>query len=942
MSRNASNAYLKNGNSTPSNDKRSPSSLSQRSKTSTRSSKPFLQRLFPSTWFKNESSSRHPLTSIKENDTQTIGRRPSMRVKLFGKDKSKASMSTNDLPSHPRSQSVMGFSSSTSQLTGTSNSSRTRLNKDMRRDFGMTSMSSITSSTPTPSQLPVRPSTSLSFFDDIPLGPSFSAETILSSLSISTSNNAMSKTTPAPPLVTTKSISADQDDFYTCKEEVSTYEGLNSQIELSPVKSRDSQNKSAKNLSTAYRTVSGESRNLMVDPKVSPYGNSRTPLRDSSNYLRDRRSINRQSSLSIPKSTSETTRKTLALSNGGIDQSRVSSDSFKVDDSSAKMAAIDIWEGSQHIVSNDKALSWLVTDKPYNKAVLKHYISLYDFENTDILQSLRMICGNLYVHGETQELDHFLGEFSNQWCRTNPKGLFCNPQIVHSIAFSLLLLNTDLHIAELSASERMSRNQFVENTYRSIKQALNDSFDGNEEKKNAFFLSSYKSFASNESCNSPAIHSLHGNLSPGKSAELKKLHKRSLSSKVLEEAFSSYWMSALKEMYHSIKVSMILQPDRYLDMNFDFNDTNKINNPSSTANQTRHFHSVSEIKKLPMGTDELEKSMVRPSTAMYINRQNENAVSIDKSRDLQGTVNTKEIRSRSALSYQNDRPLATDLPSVIYNHKHPNVVSPFYVHPYIKQGILKFQSKESHKFRKKEVWSTVLAVLQRDVFTLYNLNTPNLSYDPKDLDISKVGKPVIKTTIIASLAKPFPSSEDAVVLKSTNSLYFDLETSSQLKLRFAGPSPKDAQGWIDALNYWAARSSKVPLLGGVTNVDYGWARCTGQRAQKSNAQLLKTKTDKIIVRKWQPQPVNTIPSSLSLGEQLSAFNNFMKLLKKTNDEHQNLHKEMLVVLSSQPKSTFRRAVENWKYKSDYLQLNLVRLRVYISVLEKYKSQAQNS
>lgn len=42
--------------------------------------------------------------------------------------------------------------------------------------------------------------------------------------------------------------------------------------------------------------------------------------------------------------------------------------------------------------------------------------------------------------------------------------------IVHSVAYSLLLLNTDLHVADLTT--RMSRNQFVRNTLNAIQMSL--------------------------------------------------------------------------------------------------------------------------------------------------------------------------------------------------------------------------------------------------------------------------------------------------------------------------------------------------------------------------------------------------------------------------------------------------------------------------------------
>lgn len=42
--------------------------------------------------------------------------------------------------------------------------------------------------------------------------------------------------------------------------------------------------------------------------------------------------------------------------------------------------------------------------------------------------------------------------------------------IVHAVSYSLLLLNTDLHVAELTT--RMSRNQFVRNTLTAIQMQL--------------------------------------------------------------------------------------------------------------------------------------------------------------------------------------------------------------------------------------------------------------------------------------------------------------------------------------------------------------------------------------------------------------------------------------------------------------------------------------
>jgi len=95
----------------------------------------------------------------------------------------------------------------------------------------------------------------------------------------------------------------------------------------------------------------------------------------------------------------------------------------------------------------------------------------------------RRLCGKLYLKAETQQVDRILEQFSRRYWDCNPeclygstsellhlllgcKFLICLKDIVHAVSYSLLLLNTDLHVAELSA--RMSRSQFVRNTMTAI------------------------------------------------------------------------------------------------------------------------------------------------------------------------------------------------------------------------------------------------------------------------------------------------------------------------------------------------------------------------------------------------------------------------------------------------------------------------------------------
>ncbi|KAF8274419.1 Sec7 domain-containing protein [Lactarius quietus] len=68
--------------------------------------------------------------------------------------------------------------------------------------------------------------------------------------------------------------------------------------------------------------------------------------------------------------------------------------------------------------------------------------------------------------GGDPAMDRILEEFSRRYWDCNPGSLFGNQSVVHAVAYSLLLLNTDLHVADLAT--RMSRAQFVRNTLFTI------------------------------------------------------------------------------------------------------------------------------------------------------------------------------------------------------------------------------------------------------------------------------------------------------------------------------------------------------------------------------------------------------------------------------------------------------------------------------------------
>lgn len=111
--------------------------------------------------------------------------------------------------------------------------------------------------------------------------------------------------------------------------------------------------------------------------------------------------------------------------------------------------------------------------------------------HTHHLHFYRRLCGKLYLKAETQQVDRILVEFSRRYWENNPSAIYgsagestslipsecgkltcLRADVVHAASYSLLLLNTDLHVVD--TDRRMTKNQFVRNTLSAISMQADD------------------------------------------------------------------------------------------------------------------------------------------------------------------------------------------------------------------------------------------------------------------------------------------------------------------------------------------------------------------------------------------------------------------------------------------------------------------------------------
>jgi hypothetical protein len=92
-------------------------------------------------------------------------------------------------------------------------------------------------------------------------------------------------------------------------------------------------------------------------------------------------------------------------------------------------------------------------------------------------------------------------------------------------------------------------------------------------------------------------------------------------------------------------------------------------------------------------------------------------------------------------------------------------------------------------------------------------------------------------------------------------------------------SAEQVMEWVSTCNYWAARESKEPLMGGVGNLEYGWGTCLEE-------------ANDILVSHWQPPIPPLMPSSLNEMAQLDTLVQHVKTLNDTLDRHRDLKLKM--------------------------------------------------
>ncbi|KAI1002827.1 hypothetical protein K3495_g5376 [Podosphaera aphanis] len=716
--------------------------------------------------------------------------------------------------------------------------------------------------------------------------------------------------------------------------------------------------------------------------------------------------------------------------------------------------ARQIFNGNEDLVPKEKAAAWIGEEDPFRSRVLEAYMDLYDFSNLNILAGLRLLCGRLILKAESQQVDRILVTFSRRWSHCNPFHGFKATDVVHTICYSLLLLNTDLHLAEIE--QKMTRSQFIKNAMPTIRKVVTDvapeAFDSGRPSilpsKNFSFEKELPKQDSN--MRKPSQDKEHSTqLNPIKQASRNDTDKICVSPLDHENATedSGPLVSAqfrgslrtwevqveivLKNFYNSIRNEPLplfgslsgKQTGQSLNSNplSFFARTPSV--VSHTHSDTQSYRSRAADTLRPGNRMRLTKNRSRPGLYPIGSGHGSSRTSLDDQTPMWSPVSSstwskyslgktqtsvsvdslgspwqngdfnQSIGFANALSQAIIREETTGSPTANVNESEESGTTPLLddesleLHgaPWAKEGMVKHKHhlESLDKKAKERNWNEVFAVVEKGYLSLFSFSSKSMRQKSKgkavqgivgggnwQANAEKLGSFLLRQTIASALPSPGYSKSRPHV--------WALSLPTGAVHLFQVGTPDIVKEFVSTTNYWSARMSNHPLVGGISNIEYGWSDAiiksgianstsldvtsptqrpttgSSHRPSFSRRPSIKENSrasidqalsgdlrihlpgDKITIADWAAPTQNMRASSLNEKEQLSNLVAYVTGIEEELQKHNKLRSPMLLAFSPRHMNA-QKAMANWEKKSAYLLREIVKFRTYIDALQVSES-----
>ncbi|KAF8161062.1 hypothetical protein B0H34DRAFT_673104 [Crassisporium funariophilum] len=668
-----------------------------------------------------------------------------------------------------------------------------------------------------------------------------------------------------------------------------------------------------------------------------------------------------------------------------------------------KELATRCWNENEEFLAKEKIAEWLGGHGQINSVALRYYIDFFDFAGLRLDLAFRRLCAKLFLKGETQQVDRILEQFSRRYWDCNPGGLYGSANIVHAVSYSLLLLNTDLHVAELSSSARMSRNQFVRNTLTaiqtqlqptspadlsssdltyddcgsSVRRAGSDETEVVTRTKRSDSITSWNSLSREAIMTLPSppatqSSTLHTHLPNGSAQSVQISNGQDPNHpQIGGRAWENDMESLLKPLNSSVTRSSIsLSPggggmmrNRSLRSQPDRLTTLK-------RGSIRGLQSILSVQSgiSPYSSNSSIDGRVSPSPsfatstheAMYGSSSSFLNPTLGFASNLSHTI-IREAQEDDDRSIHSEGSNSTD---ISISDEELALLGA----PWAKEGMLcrKQYWESAGKRARDKAWLDVFVVIQKGELNMFTFGDTTSGGSGTFgggnwlANAHPVGTIHLSHSLAHALPPPgYSKRPHCMVLTLANrGVYF-----------FQAGTEELVNEWVSTCNYWAARTSKEPLAGGVSNMEYGWSRVAdlyGHGRSQSQSEFSREgdyadsvsvrsgkstrskygwrdgsatirgpyspRADKTFINDWKPPLPPTISSIHDEESQLDALRKHVASLKKDLEVHNELREPMSSLYQPRTANAMK-SQSNWEEKSQYLLREIVKYELYIDSLQ---------
>ncbi|KAI5859781.1 hypothetical protein GGS23DRAFT_260867 [Durotheca rogersii] len=705
-----------------------------------------------------------------------------------------------------------------------------------------------------------------------------------------------------------------------------------------------------------------------------------------------------------------------------------------------------IFDGNEDFIQKEKAAAWMGEEGLVRQRTLRAYMDLYDFENQSVLSALRQVCTRLVFRAETQQVDRILVAFSKRWCDCNPNHGFKDIDVIHTLCYSIMLLNTDLHVADID--QKMTRSQFVKNTMTTIKHAIADSLPEGFDR--ASILPGKSTFLNPAEAETvvppepeserpswrysfkppPRSDSSTGNYSDGLVDSCGPLVKTPFEGNM--KAWTQQVELVLKDVYTSIRderlplfgaeqnnphsqaqnsltvMGMLKRSPSVLSKAPSegyISTRGRVNDPTRPPGSRWNSKSRSRPRFTANGVSssrtsfEDMNSIWSPATSSatwsrYSLGRTQTSMSMDSfgsypQGDYQQSIGFANALSQAII--REDLPPGTSGQSIISDDlssaqlledESLELSGP----PWIKEGLVihKHHLDGMDKKAKERNWTEVFAVVQKGTMSLFSFSTKSMRQKARSgrkppvggvvgggnwqENATNVGTFSLRQTLASALPPPGYSRSRQHV--------WALSLPTGAVHLFQVGTPEISKEFVLTVNYWSSRLSTHPLVGGVSNIEYGWSdavinsalitavndtvmpprpgsAAAGRSSMHSRQNSIpssirssfdvggssraKLPGDRIHIADWAPPAQSLRPSTCSEAEQLETLEAYVRSIEEDLKRHNQLRSPMLLAFTPRGQNATK-AMTNWERKSSYLLREIVKFRTYVDCLQHAKAR----